>query len=347
MTALQATDRTVAELALRRPDLRTTGRRLAFPAAVGAIAVFVLLAGGHAHGFLDGIERGLRVTPGWAALAVLFECLSLAGYIALLALVAGRATRRIGGRESAQIALAGAAATRLLPTAGAGGLALTAWALRRAGLDGRSSTKTLLTFLVVLYSVFLCALALAGGVVALGVVAGHGPWQLAALPAAAAAAAIVLSVALALRRRGEAPAGAAAKRARRIRRTALLLGEAVRDAWRLIRSCDVRVAGAVAYWAFDAAVLWAMLHALGRPPAVPVVVLAYFAGQLANTLPIPGSVSGGMAGVLVAFSVPPELALPAVLAYRAVSVWLPAPAAIASVPALRTTVARWNSTPLA
>jgi uncharacterized membrane protein YbhN (UPF0104 family) len=344
MTALQATDRTVAELSLRSVDLRGLGRRLAVPALAAGAVAFVLLAGGHAQAFLAGVERGLRVTPAWAALGVLFELMSLAGYVALLALVAGRATRRIGGRESAQITLAGAAATRLLPTAGAGGLGLTVWALRRAGLSARSATKTLLTFLVVLYAAFLAALALAGGALALGLVRSHGPEQLSAVPAAAAVAAIAVCLALALRHGGQAQAGAGAGRGRRVREAAMLLGEAVREACRLIRSGDARVAGAVAYWAFDAAVLWAMLHALGRPPALPVVVLAYFAGQLANTLPVPGSVSGGMAGVLIAFGVPAELALPAVLAYRAVSVWLPAPVAIASVPALRTTVARWGST---
>jgi hypothetical protein len=31
-----------------------------------------------------------------------------------------------------------------------------------------------------------------------------------------------------------------------------------------------------------------------------------------------------------------------VLAYRTVAVWLPTPAAIAAVPALRTTIARWR-----
>ena len=59
-----------------------------------------------------------------------------------------------------------------------------------------------------------------------------------------------------------------------------------------------------------------MLHAFGAPSSVPVIVLAYFVGQVANTLPIPGSVSGGIAGVLIAFGVSPALALPAVLAYR-------------------------------
>jgi uncharacterized membrane protein YbhN (UPF0104 family) len=85
-----------------------------------------------------------------------------------------------------------------------------------------------------------------------------------------------------------------------------------------------------------------MLHAFGSPPALPVIALAYFVGQVANTLPIPGSVTGGIAGVLIAFGVAPGLALPAVLAYRTVAVWLPTPFAIAAVPALRTTVARWR-----
>jgi uncharacterized membrane protein YbhN (UPF0104 family) len=75
---------------------------------------------------------------------------------------------------------------------------------------------------------------------------------------------------------------------------------------------------------------------------VAVVALAYFAGQVANTLPLPGSVSAGVTGVLVAFGVPVVVALPAVLAYRAIAVWLPSPLAIAAVPALRATTARWG-----
>ena len=59
-----------------------------------------------------------------------------------------------------------------------------------------------------------------------------------------------------------------------------------------------------------------MLHALGAPPSLAVVVLAYFVGQIANTIPIPGAVSGGMVGVLIAFGVETDLALASVLAYR-------------------------------
>ena len=72
-----------------------------------------------------------------------------------------------------------------------------------------------------------------------------------------------------------------------------------------------------------------MLHALGAPPSLAVVVLAYFVGQVANTIPIPGAVSGGMVGVLLAFGVETDLALASVLAYRSVAIWLPAPIGLA------------------
>jgi hypothetical protein len=129
---------------------------------------------------------------------------------------------------------------------------------------------------------------------------------------------------------------------RRVRNAAGVLGAAVRDALALVRSGDARLLGAVAWWAFDAAVLWAMLHAFGAPPSLAVVVLAYFVGQVGNTIPIPGAVSGGMVGMLLAFGVQADLALVSVLAYRALAIWLPAPIGLAALSALRRTVARWN-----
>ncbi len=120
-------------------------RKGAVPAALAAVAVaVVLLGGGPLHAFADALRRGLDASPAWAAAGVAFEAVSLAGYVALLSLVAGRATPRIGPRESAQITLAGAAATRLLPTAGVGGAALAVWVFRRAGLRAAAAARTLL-----------------------------------------------------------------------------------------------------------------------------------------------------------------------------------------------------------
>jgi hypothetical protein len=140
---------------------------------------------------------------------------------------------------------------------------------------------------------------------------------------------------------GDAMQAGRVAQAHRVAQAGRVVGEAVRDAVAVVRSRDARVAGALAYWTFDAAVLWAMLRAFGAAPSPVVVALAYLIGQVANTLPLPGSVSGGITGVLIAFGVPAGPALAAVLAYRTVAVWLPTPAAIAALPALRSTVARW------
>jgi uncharacterized membrane protein YbhN (UPF0104 family) len=328
VAAVFAPDQTLSELTLPDFDVRTAARRLALPALLAAAAAAtVLLLGGRVHAFEQALRHVLGLNPAWVGAGAVFEVISLAGYVGLLALVAGRATPRVGARESAQITLAGAAATRLLPTAGAGGAALTVWTLRRAGLPTRAATRTLLAFLVLLYCVFLASIVVAGAALGLGLVASKGPTALSAIPAAVALIGIAGFVLI-----GRSGGG----------RTAKLMGDAVRDACRLVRSGDWRLAGAVVYWLFDGAVLWSMLHAFGSSQGLAVVALAYFVGQVANTLPIPGSVSGGMAGVLIAFGVPAGLALPAVLAYRTIAVWLPTPAALASVPGLRATVARWG-----
>src|SRR5947209_361895 len=232
----------LSETALPALDVRAAARRLAVPAVVVGVAVVcVFLAGGGVHTLVDRIRRALDISPTWVVAAAGFEAISLAGYVALLALVAGRATPRIGVRESASITLAGAAATRLLPTAGAGGAALTLWALRRAGLDRRVAARTLLAFLVVLYSVFLAAIVVSGAVLAFGVTRGRGPVELAAIPAVAALLAIAPCPALSRR------AGYRTRPAR-LRTAARLLGDAVRDGCRLVRSGDPRLAGAIAYW---------------------------------------------------------------------------------------------------
>jgi putative heme transporter len=313
-------------------DLRALARRAALAGAVALVAVAALLvAGGPLQAFADALKRAIEADPRWIVAAAVFELLAFAGYVALLWLVGRGATRRLGLRESAEVALGGAAATRLLPTGGAGGAALTIWAFRRAGLDGRTAARTLLAFLVVLYSVFLISIAVAGGLLAAGLASADAPLALTALPALGAVLVIAGALALAARRRGvEARAGALDT-----------AGGAVRDAIALVRSGDPRLLGAVAWWAFDGAVLWAMLHALGAPPELAVLVLAYFVGQIANTIPLPGAASGGMVGVLLAFGLDADLAIASVLAYRSVAIWLPAPLGLVALGGLRRTFARW------
>jgi uncharacterized protein (TIRG00374 family) len=76
-----------------------------------------------------------------------------------------------------------------------------------------------------------------------------------------------------------------------------------------------------------------------------VIVMSYYVGTLANTLPLPGGiggVEGGMIGTFIAFDVSGSLALVAVLTYRAFSFWLPTIPGAVAYWQLRRTVARWR-----
>ena len=100
------------------------------------------------------------------------------------------------------------------------------------------------------------------------------------------------------------------------------------------------------WWAFDIACLWACFKAFGESPAVGVLVIGYFVGMLANTLPLPGGVGGvdgGMIGMFVAFGVNPATAIVAVLAYRFFAFWLPIAPGAVSYATLRRTVSRWEA----
>ena len=318
------------DLTLGTPDLRALARRAALPAAAAAaLVIAVVVLGGPLQAFADALGRAVDADPRWVLAAAVFELGSFGGYIALLWLVGQRASARLDLRATTQITLGGAAATRLLPTAGAGGAALTLWALRRSGLGTRGATRTLLTFFVLMYSVFFGAVVVTGTLLA---VEGE-PLALTALPAGVALAGMLLPLTAAwLRPTGEG----------KLRAAAAVMGGAVRDAIGHVRSLNVRLLGGFAWWGFDMFVLWAMLNAFGAPPALAVVVLAYFLGQVGNTIPIPGAVSGGLVGALLAFGVEADLAIVSVLAYRAIAIWLPAPIGLVALGKLRGTLAGWG-----
>jgi uncharacterized membrane protein YbhN (UPF0104 family) len=355
----------------RPPSMAARLRATALMVALAAAGAGLLaLVGVRVGDFADALARAVQADWRWVALAALAEVLSFVGAIALFRAVAGRATSRVGLRASTEVTLAGAAVTRLLPTAGAGGVALTAWALRRAGLSRGDTARTLVSFLVLLYAVFMAALALSGIGLVTGVLVGDGPTGLVLAPAAFGAAVIVTALALAWAptrssvatpHAGAPPSTLAppetgaptpstlaqpdASRAWALRARAALpvASDGVRDALAVLRAGDPRVLGALAWWGFDLAVLWATLEAFGAPPPAGVLVLAYFTGMIANTLPLPGAASAGLIGILAAFGVEPGLAIAAVLAYRAIALWLPAPFGAIALAGLARTVRGWSA----
>jgi uncharacterized protein (TIRG00374 family) len=300
----------------------------------------------------DRIDAG---EPGWLAVAAGFEVLSFGGYIILFRTVFVRGSSRIDWRESYQITMAGLAATRLFAAAGAGGVALTAWAVRRSGMEPRTVACRMVAFMSLLYAVYMATLVVDGILLRTGVFPGPAPLAFTVVPAALGATAIVAFLAMSLvpadlerrlegwsHRRG---LGRLARWARRAASAPAAVSSGVRYALALIRAREPGVLGAVAWWGFDIAVLWACFHAFGDPPSKAVIVMAYFVGMLANALPLPGGiggVDGGMIGTFIAFGVPGGLAVVAVLAYRAFAFWLPTvPGAVAYFQ-LRRTVSRWR-----
>jgi Lysylphosphatidylglycerol synthase TM region len=99
------------------------------------------------------------------------------------------------------------------------------------------------------------------------------------------------------------------------------------EARALISGRSWKLLGAVAYYAFDNAVLWATFKAFGHThPPIATVVMAYLIGSATGSLPAPagiGVVEGGMIGLFVLYGAPAICAGIAVLAYRAVSTGLP------------------------
>jgi len=273
----------------------------------------------------------------WLTLALVFELLSFAGHIVLFSAVAkeGGAGARINLWASTQINLAGHAATRLFASAGAGGIALTAWAMRRSGMERTDVAARMVTFLVLLYGVYMGALVVGGVGLYAGVLPGGGSFAITVVPAIFGGAVIALVAAAQWVAPGEG----------RIRSIMAPVGHGVRDARRLLRTGNAGLAGALMWWGFDIAVLWACFEAFGAAPSFAVITVAYLVGMLATTLPLPGGVGGvdgGMVAALIAFGVEPELALIAVLAYRGFAFWLPIlPGAVAYL-GLRRTVARWE-----
>src|SRR4051812_47331646 len=187
---------------------------------------------------------------GWLTFALGLEALSFVGHAILFRAVSVDADgdrSRIGLRASTEITLAGHAATRLFASGGAGGIALTAWALKKSGMEARSVAARMTTFMVLLYAVYMGALLVGGLGLYTGLIPGGGSFALTVVPAILGGAVIAIVAATQLIKPGEG----------RIRRALSPIGDGVRSARRLIKAGNPGLLGAVMWWAFDIATLWA------------------------------------------------------------------------------------------
>jgi uncharacterized protein (TIRG00374 family) len=340
-------------------DRRRLLTGLAFFLAVvaGVYLVFPKIVGTQ-----DVLQRLGNATWYWVVAALAFNVAAFAAYMALFrGVLGGTGTdivrRRLDARASYQITMAGLAATRIFSAGGAGGIAVTYWALRKAGMERRRSACRMVAFLVLLYSVYLVALVLFGTLLRVGVLPGEAPIGGTIVPAAVAAVLMALFLLVALiprdiERRIEhfSKGYRRARYATRLASGPATLATGTRTALAYLFKPSrgaLAVAGAVGFWAANIAVLWASFEAFGGEVPFAVLVQGFFVGMAANLVPSPaggvGSVDAGMIGAFVLFGIDSDVVFPAVLTYRAVAFWLPIPPGIVAYFQLRNTVARWQA----
>ena len=183
------------------------------------------------------------------------------------------------------------------------------------------------SFFLIKSSVNFVAVAIIGLLMWLHLFGVDEPWTLTLLPALMSIAVIAAVVLIPRFGPGEDPPEDASKATRFIAasRRALITGSA--GAVEIVRRGDIRViTGAIGYWAFDNAVLWATFHAFGYSPEISIVLMGYLIGQLGGLLPIPGGIGGidgGLIGTLIVYGAPAAIVTAAVLAYRVILFWLP------------------------
>jgi uncharacterized protein (TIRG00374 family) len=333
----------------------------------GGVAVVVLLVFGIYVVFpkLVGLDDAVRKLDNavwyWLVIAIAFNVAAFGAYVALFRGILGGTRndavhQRLDLTASYQITMAGLAATRIFSAAGAGGLVLTYWALRKAGMPRRRAACRMVAFMVLLYGVYVVALILFGILLRTHVLPGDAPFGGTVVPAIVSAIVVAVFLLIALipqdvERRMQGYVGGY-RRTRYLTRLAkgpATLATGVRTAIAYVRHPQrgaLAVGGAVGFWAANIAVLWASFEAFGGDVPFAILVQGFFVGMAANLIPSPfggvGSVDAGMIGAFVLFGIDDATVFPAVLTYRVIAFWLPIPPGIVAFFQLRNTVAGWD-----
>jgi uncharacterized protein (TIRG00374 family) len=347
-------------MALFQDRRRLIGLGLAFILLI--VAIYVLLP--KVIGIGDTLEKIDQAKWYWAAVALAFSVATYASYVALFKGVLGvggvrleEFERRLDFSASYQINMASLAASRIFSAGGAGGIAVTYWALRKAGMERRRAACRMVAFLALLYGIYLIALVLVGVLLRVGVLPGDAPWAGTILTAGGAGIALVVVGAFALipedveRRLMEI--GGRFDRisnfAARLAKGPATVASGVRTAIAYLRSPRrgaLALVGAIGFWATNIGVMWASFEAFGLEVAFGVLVQGFFVGMLGNLVPSPaggvGSLDAAMIGAYALFGLPLETVIPAVLMFRTIVFWLPIPPGIAAYFQLRKTVERWD-----
>ncbi len=308
-------------------------------------------------GLGDALSKLSDADPAWVAIAIGFNIIAIGTYIALFKAVVGGDALRLRWSETYEINMAGVAATVLFSAGGAGGIALTYWALRKAGMPRRDVGRRMVAFLSLHYVFYPVALIVFGILLRTGVLEGKHSVELTVVPAAVAGVLLVLGLLLALipadlgrRVAAHAHGERAQAIAANIAKVPAIAAEGFRFAISLFAHPSrggLAVIGAAGFWAANIGILWASFKAFGVEVPLAVVVQGFFLGMVANLFPLApagvGAVDAGMIGAFVLFGIPEETVFPAILVYRLVAFWLPIPPGIIAFFQLRKRVVRWEA----
>jgi uncharacterized protein (TIRG00374 family) len=288
---------------------------------IAAVAVITLVPG------LASLRaRFAHGDPAWLALGAVLKLLSGLSYVAVFRSVF---CKGMSWRLSTEIGLSELGANAVVPTGGAGGLALGAWALHRGGMDGARIARRSVAFFVLTSLPNVLGVVIIGFGLAAGVFAGRASLALTLVPAVVAATAIAVTIvggrwAAAAEQRRTSRSGASSRLTGALR----ALSGGVAEGLSLLRRLDPwLLGGLVGYLAFDVMILWATFHAFGSVPPLAILWLGYLIGELGGLVPLPGGIGGvdvGLVGTLALYHVPVGAATAAVLAYRAIALAVPA-----------------------
>jgi len=329
-------------------------RLLETAVVVAVLVVAIYVAVPSLAGFDDAIGKLDNGIWYWYVVGLGFAVAMFGSYVALFRGVIGRQVN-LRVRESYQITMAGLAATRLLSAGGAGGIVLTYWALRKAGMKRADAAERMVAFLVLLYAIYVIAVIVFGVLLETEVLPGTDPVSVTIVPAAIAGGVALFALAVCLIPVDLQRRMAAHQSETRIGKIAVklapvpaTLSAGIRDAigyLRTPRQGGLALGGAIGFWAANIGILWASFMAFGESVPLAVIIQGFFVGMAANLAPAPagvGAVDGGLIGAFLIFGLPASTVIAAVLIYRLLAFWLPVPPGIVAFLQLRGTVHRWE-----
>ena len=267
-----------------------------------------------------------RVVEGcatWIVTGAGLELLSALGFVVFFKLVFAAP---ISWRRTTPAALRALGASTVLPAGGLIGPTVGAWATSTEKPSLSQLARSTITFVALTNAPGAVVLAAVGTLLWLGLPSGPHQAALTILPALIAVG-LLGATWFAGRTSGADPPPQRHRRSwRALAKPTAAVSASITEARALVTAGNWKLVGALAYYAFDNAVLWAAFHAYGHTPQIGVVVMGYLVGSLAGALPIPaglGVLEGGLIGALVLYGAPAAPAAAAVLLYRGISLSVP------------------------